>query len=367
MKKILIISVSAGSGHTQAAKAIEKSIRQSFEDTATVHHIDMLEHVSWFPRWWIRDLYGYIIQHFPIIWKNIYNHSNTQKGYKKWIRIFGIWKTLSAHNFIHSVKEYNPTDIICTHPFAAQALCDAGLPAKFSIVLTDYEFHYYWKIPHQARYYVPSEEIKNEARGLGISEKDIVVSGIPIDPKFYEQKDTDTLIQKYRFSLESIKILFLSGGYGFTAIDAFIKKLIEQRWNTPLEIIAIAGKNKKLYKKLLDIQKKHSSTLGLHIIGWTDHIDEYMRIADIIITKSGGLTTTEALTLGKYILITNPLPGQEYANARYIVKNSSGKIVHSTQDIIDNIHNYKKTSKIYKKNDQSMAALVIGKDILKKR
>ena len=111
------------------------------------------------------------------------------------------------------------------------------------------------------------------------------------------------------------------------------------------------------------LQKSLSSFIKLHVVGWTEDIDEYMRIADFIISKPGGSTTSECLVLNKKLIAVQPIPGQEERNAQFLLETNRGYIVHSEEDIVYYLQHGKKNSlRKHKKNPSEM----ILKKILEK-
>jgi processive 1,2-diacylglycerol beta-glucosyltransferase len=204
------------------------------------------------------------------------------------------------------------------------------------VVITDYYAHHIWIAPGANHYFVAHEKIAQQLIKKNISQTQITISGIPVDPIFYQDKPIDELKNKYQLFQERKNILLLSGGQGLIDISQAIKVLF--RSNTPLNIIAIAGKNKKLENKLKKITVP--AHIYLQTIGWTEAIDEYLRLADVVVTKPGGATIAECLALDKPIIIINPIPGPEERNADYLVSNGLAQIVRDTEDLLSYVENW---------------------------
>ena len=114
-------------------------------------------------------------------------------------------------------------------------------------------------------------------------------------------------------------LIFGGGEYGLSNVKLFLTGLLELEED--IQIIAIAGKSKKIQNMFKNITIKYDKkTL---ILGYTDKIPELMSIADFIISKPGGLTTTEILTSNVPFIIINPIPGQEEENARFLLNNGA--------------------------------------------
>ena len=170
------------------------------------------------------------------------------------------------------------------------------------------------------------------------------------------EKPVAELRRKYNLLPEKFTLLILYGGKGFIDISNMIKILFD--YKKPLQIIAIAGKNKNLEEKLNHLSIP--AHISLAVVGWTDKIDEYMRVADVIVSKPGGLTTTECLVLGKPLIAIFPIPGQEEYNARFILENNSGVVAQTTSDLIYYLDKFAIWSRQLAANKkQPMAAQII--------
>ncbi|MEK7084168.1 MAG: glycosyltransferase, partial [Patescibacteria group bacterium] len=187
-------------------------------------------------------------------------------------------------------------------------------------------------------------------------------SGIPIDPVFYAEKNTDTIKQRLGVMPNAPIILVLSGGHGMAKIDETVTTLSHMQ--TPATIIAIAGDNPSLVKKLSALKiPKHIRFIP---IGWTDTIDDYMRIADVIVTKAGGITVSECMAMGKPMILVSPIPGQEDHNARYVVEHGFGKIAANAEDVLAYVNEYgngKKSVTTQQKTSRERAGKIILEQI----
>lgn len=332
MNKLLIISVSAGAGHVRAGEALKKTAECKYPNIEAVH-IDMMDYVTLPVRRAIVDSYDLLVKQAPELWGLIYDKTNNPKRVKRLNKLSKLVNRINATSLYEYVEKFKPDSIICTHFLPANALVE--VPAKYtinclkSIVMTDYDKHALLLAPKLEYYFVATEKMQWKMIQHGIKKEHIINTGIPVDPVFNTQKDQKKLREKLNIDLNEKVILVLSGGQGMGKADDIVKGLFKISQKTT--IIAIAGKNKKLEKRLkqLDLPKH----LPLKIIGWTNSIDEYMRISEVVITKPGGMTTTECIALNKPIIAIHPIPGQEQANALHIIENNYGKIALSYEDI----------------------------------
>jgi len=329
--KLLILSVAAGAGHVQAAKAIKKQAKLDHPDWL-IDHIDCLDFLSLPPKKIFFDSYGVITKKAPFLWRwifNIFNKPNVNKISDKIFKNLILFYTDKIINYINAIK---PDIIICTHPTATNIISiqkkNLIKKPKLWTVIIDYEMHLFW-VNKESNYFVPTEKIKKELiEKHGLTQKNIIVSGIPIDNIFYQEENSEFLKNKY--SLEKNKtILILSGGLGLIRADKIVKEIMKNKNN--LNLVAIAGKNINLEEKLKKI--KPPKNIIYRPLGWTNRVAEYMKMADIIITKPGGMTVTECLALRKPLIIIKPIPGQEEGNANFLLKNNWAVICKKNKEI----------------------------------
>lgn len=332
MQKLLLVSVSAGAGHVRAAEAIRKTAAESHPELA-VKHIDMMDYVSRPMRTAILDTYELMAVQLPELWRFVYKNTDAPRRSRAIRELTKILNFTNAGKFFRFVTDWQPDHILATHFLPAHALIHAPnsfTPRPVSLLMTDYDKHGLLMTPGMAHYFVSTDKMRWKMLAAGLPENSIVVSGIPIDPVFYEKKSAVSLKDKYRVPDNARVILALSGGQGLAKLEKII--LTMMAFSKPSVIFAIAGSSDGLLKKLKKIDP--SAQIDLRVVGWTDAIDEYMRVADVIITKPGGMSTTECITLQKPIIAISPIPGQEEHNAEYILENGFGVIAHTPADLL---------------------------------
>ncbi len=348
MKKILIVSLSAGAGHVRAATALRHTAQKYFSEF-TVEYIDMADYISTPLRKTITDTYDFLVKKMPGVWGYIYQRANSKKNLHRLYTLTDPIRNLSVKKFFQYIEESKPDLIITTHSFPAQVIrrsheSYSGIP--LGVVITDYALHKFWLIDRVDWYFASCARVKNELLLQGVQSEHVFQTGIPVDPVFFENKNVLELKRKYQISPEDKVLLLLSGGQGMVRLDKIVIDL-QKKWQqkTRLTVITIAGSNEKLQKSL-DKLKKHNKNLqvDIRVVGWTESIDEYMRVADLVVTKSGGLTTTECLTLKKFMVITRPVPGQEEENAQFILEQKMGVRFDHLKDLIPMIQTALSTS-----------------------
>jgi processive 1,2-diacylglycerol beta-glucosyltransferase len=181
-------------------------------------------------------------------------------------------------------------------------------------VQTDFQTEPPWVQPEIDVYCVASEEARSQLTGWGISPNRILLCGIPIDPAFGVSFDKSELRRALGLDQRRPVVLVMGGGMGSAPLDGIIESL--ELCRLPLQVVAVAGHNRSLRQALEHLRRK--VTFELHVFGWTDNMPELMAAADLLITKPGGLTTAEALSIGLPMIVTHPIPGPEERHVRYL-------------------------------------------------
>ena len=305
--KVLILSASIGSGHTKAAEAIGKSLNCDFEIVDfTAKEISKLN-------WLAKKIYLAALKFIPDLYDKIYNFMGARQVGT--LTRF-LTSTLMYFPFVRLLKKFSPDVIICTHPFpeAAASLwkfLHAKSARKFllSTILTDYSLHEIWIYSEVDIYFVATEKMKLELAEQSRPNQEIYAFGIPIDLEFGRQE---------KISREkNLTILIMGGGLGLGPIEETLAEL--ENISARLKIIVVTGQNEKLLSRLKNFNSKHETKF----LGNVDNISELMKSADLLITKPGALTMTEAFAVGLPMILNSPIPGPEAKNAEYAITNGA--------------------------------------------
>jgi processive 1,2-diacylglycerol beta-glucosyltransferase len=318
--KVLILSASVGAGHTSAASAIEKELLRQKAATE-VKNIDVLEYTNPLFRRLYGKAYIEMVNTMPEVLGWIYE--SLDKPWQNERRRLALDR-LNTQPFIKLIKKEKPDIAICTHFLPSEIIswlrAKNKIDTKQAIVITDFDAHAMWLCHHFENYFVALDETKVHLSKIGIPNKKITVSGIPIDPIFSEQKDKFEMRQKHGLETDKLTIIVSAGGFGVGNIELLLNSLSELQ--TSSQIIAICGRNKKLKAKIdkLAINKLNNKQVTFHPVGYTKQMDEYMSASDLIVGKPGGLTTSESLAKGLIFVIVNPIPGQEERNSDHLLE-----------------------------------------------
>lgn len=320
LNRVLILSASAGAGHLRAAKAIEKAFLE-LKAAKEVRNIDTLEYTNPLFRQLYSKAYIDIVNKKPEIFGWFYEHYD--KPWQNEHRRLAFDK-LNTKPFIKLLEEYRPDIAVCTHFLPAEIISwlkeKHRVKTRQAIVVTDFDIHAFCLCRHFEHYFVALDETKAHLVALGIPSDQITVSGIPIDPIFSKPKSKRQMRQLYKLEPELPTIIISAGGFGVGPVEKIIESLFKMK-NT-VQVIVICGKNKELKEKVDKILKNTPANLLVRFqsVGYTDKMDSYMAASDLILGKTGGLTTSEALASGLAFIIVDPIPGQEQRNADHLLE-----------------------------------------------
>lgn len=313
-KKFLIITASVGSGHEKAAGAIAEGIRKSFPHA----RLDIVDFMSWHTsavNALMKGCYLKMLAMVPNLYEFMYQFTaGKRKG--------GFIQLLMAYAMSISIKNllrrYEPDVIICTHPFPAEAVSHLSerWRRRFlsAAVITDYSVHQMWICPHMDLYFVGCDFMEKQLMADGINQSTIHVTGIPVAQCFQHELDKAQCRQKLNLAQEEPVVLMMGGGLGLGRIGLALEQL--ETIGESLQLVVVAGRNKELLRRAEDA-RQHSHH-KITVYGYTDKIHQLMGAADVLLTKPGALTLTEAMSLGLPMLLHEPIPGPETDNARYM-------------------------------------------------
>ena len=328
LRRVLLLSASAGAGHIRAAQALEKAFAEMGEGSGErreVQHLDVLNYTNKVFRNLYSKAYIDLVNKMPEVPGWFYD--KLDKPWKNERRRLALDK-LNTRPLVKLLRQYQPDLIISTHFLPAEIVswlrAKERLKSRQVIVVTDFDVHAMWLVHHYEHYFVAIDEARVYLEALGIPAEKITVSGIPIDPVFAQCKDKQEMRAKHGLAADRTTILLSAGGFGVGSVDALIAALLplEQR----AQIVAICGRNEELKERLTReaSQLKPDASVLVKPFGYTKKMDELMTASDLVLGKPGGLTTCEALAKGLVFVIVNPIPGQEERNSDHLLEAGVG-------------------------------------------
>lgn len=370
MKKVVIFYASYGGGHLSAAKSIQKYITENYENVET-QMIDCMKYINKPIEKMTTGAYREMAKKAPKLWGKVY--SRAEKGLIS--EISKDSNKLMAFKLGKLINEINPELIISTHPFSSQMasyLKSKGkIDCEIATILTDFAIHKQWLIgsDYTNNFFVSNDNMKTDMVNLGISENKIHVTGIPMSDRFFENFDNNQIYKMFNLDPNKKVILFFGGGeFGLgkdktaQVLEAFIKKLPDY------QIVAVAGKNEKMKEAFEELAKNNNAENRVKVLGFTDKVPELMHICCLVVSKPGGLTTTESLASNLPMIIINPIPGQEEENAEFLETKGAGVWIRENdnpEDIIDIIFNTENKLENMRENAIRLAKKNSTKEICK--
>lgn len=368
MKKILIFYGSYGGGHLSAARAIKEYIDKNYEDCETVL-VDCIEYINRLLNKVTRKVYSDFAKNAPWAWEYLYKSGEygvAAKASELSTRIM----SLKLNSLL---QDSNPDLIISTHYFSSQ-MCSVlkakgKINCKIATVMTDYESHKQWYIGHEYIDYifVAHNKMKEELVLDDVPDEKVHVTGIPLSNRFLLSYDKGQTLKDFGLVLGKKTVLFFAGGEQglgksntYLILDSIIKLFPN------FQVVAISGKNEKMKRKFDELVEESHKNDSVKILEYTNKVPELMSVSDLIITKPGGLTTTESLASGLPIIVINPIPGQEEGNAKFLEDSGTGIWIKKGDDIkntLTNLFQDEEKLKRMKINARLMAKRNSTKDI----
>jgi processive 1,2-diacylglycerol beta-glucosyltransferase len=327
LKRILLLSASAGAGHVRAAQALEQAFQLHAAERGAdyeIRQVDTLDYTNKVFRHLYSKAYIDLVNKLPEVPGWIYD--KLDKPWKNERRRLALDK-LNTRPFVKLLREYHPDIIVCTHFLPAEIVswlkAKERLNSRQAIVVTDFDVHAMWLVHHYEHYFVAVEESRVYLEALGIPANKITVTGIPIDPVFAQRKDKTEMRLKHGLEPERTTILLSAGGFGVGSVEVLIDSILPLKHSA--QVVAICGRNDELKTRLQKSAKlRANGNVVVKPIGYTTEMDEFMSASDIVIGKPGGLTTSEALAKGLAFVIVNPIPGQEERNSDHLLEGVVG-------------------------------------------
>lgn len=328
--RILLLSASVGSGHVRAAEAIGAALQRLCPD-ATVRHVDVLKLTNRsFRRVYSRGYFD-LIDAAPHLVGYLYDRFDRPLGplQRAGDRFRFALQRLNVRQ-LEDLLTAEPWDLaINTHFLPAEVIAALKRRGRVDIphitVTTDFDAHRLWVNEPCEHYFTATEEGRANLMQWGVPQTRITAAGIPVHPVFAEQRNAWECKSRLDLFDDRPVVLQLAGGRGHGPIERLHRSLLEVA--APLQIVAVAGHNAAARTALeaMPCPPRHRRV----VLGYTDRIDEYMAAADVIVSKPGGLTASEALCRGAAMLIVDPIPGQENRNSDYLLEGGAAVKVNN--------------------------------------
>ncbi len=321
-ESILILTASAGAGHTVAAEALRAEF-QARHPGVTVEVVDVLTRMSgWFRRAYA-DGYLAVSNRMPELMGLLYERLDRGRGplpdgLRGWIQ------RRSAGRLLRWLPARRPRLIVNTHFLAAELV--AGLRRRGRLdcpqvtVTTDFELHRIWLQPPTEHYFTATPEGRDDLIASGIDPRRVDATGLPVRAAFRAPLDLPATRQRLGLAEVGPVVVLACGGFGVGPTAELFRELLKVPRNA--YVVALTGRNPALGRRLSRIVADGHGHRA-RVVGYTDEMAAWMRAATLLVTKPGGLTIAEALACGTPLVLTRPIPGQEERNSDYVLEHGA--------------------------------------------
>ncbi len=329
--KILMVHASAGAGHQKAAEALFAGVQKTYPQHE-VKIIDALDYTSPSFKKLYCGTYFFLISQLPLVWGLFFNILE-QNWIQPLVRISRrFYNSIVAESLEQFLQEEQFDYIFSTHFMPTEvgaALKRKGLiRSQLITVITDFDVHKIWLAEGVDRYTVASDWTKRKLKRLGVEEEKILVSGIPVNDKFLESFDIGFLKKKLGFVDNNFTVLLATGSFGIGPLEEIVQYLFLEGFQT----LVVCGQNEDLRTRLNE--KNYSN---VKVLGLVDNMHELMSVSDVMVTKPGGLSISEALVRQLPLIFFNPIPGQEAHNVQVLASHQIGFLAQNPEQIIQEV------------------------------
>ena len=311
--RILILTCATGGGHLRAAAALEKYIRETTDHE--VIQMDFLKSINKMLDKTVCESYLFMAKKTPSLFGHVYRKTNEDNALADLVPKAS---EMFAWQLLPRIQKFAPDVIISVHPFATEMISglkeDKKILCPLICIMTDYGVHKAWISPNVDAYVVASDHMVDELRRFGVEKEKINPYGIPVHDVFFDKQDQATLLQEMELDPHVPTVLFMAGSMGVSNIVDLYGELCASPLS--LQMIIITGNNKKLYEVFSE--KIENSPKKTKLLKFTTEVERYMHASDLIVTKPGGLTVSEALACNLPLAVFDAIPGQEEDNANFL-------------------------------------------------
>lgn len=321
MKRVLFLMSDTGGGHRAAAEAIRDALYLRYgRENVAAELVDVFRE-SIFPLNYMPEFYPWLVNRSKASWEAGYKFSNTPERARMLSR--GMYLS-SAHRLKRMARQHPADVVVCVHSVITRPSLRVyrRLPKRppFITVVTDLvSTHVFWYDKHTDRCLVPTKPAYDRGLECGLGPQQLRVTGLPVHPDFMQSlKDKRAARAELGWHPDLPTVLMVAGGEGMGPLYEAARAINER--NTGCQLVIIAGKNKTLRTKL----EASSWNQPTHIYPFVTNMPLMMAAADILVTKAGPATISEACIAGLPMIIYDAIPGQETGNVDYVVENNAG-------------------------------------------
>lgn len=322
--RVLIFSAATGGGHLRTAQALEQYMNHHVVG-AQVKVVDAFKEIHCIYDKIVCGGYHFVATKTPILFGRMYHRTNDNSPLSKLVPKINV---ALGKRLLSLINEFHPDVIVTTHPFVTEMVShlkgDGLVTAKQLVIMTDYAPHKTWIAANVDGYIVANEDMVNPmVQDLGVEQEKIYPYGIPVLEVFFQPQSKQVLRKEIGLFPQKTTVLLMAGSFGVKNIVQIYREIIRIPFD--FQMIVITGKNQRLFDTLKTPAKL--SPKKTKLVMFTQKVEQYMQASDIIITKPGGLTITEAIASNLPMLVFDSIPGQEEDNADFLELHGMAKRV----------------------------------------
>ncbi len=337
-RSIVILSVSAGTGHMRAAAALRSAFQED-DPECRVSILDTFKYTTPLLEKLILGTYMEMLRHTPALYGYLFSRSERGRflsGYVK-TEFNRLLSRFSAARLLKYINEHSPEAVICTHAFplgVLSAIRRQGQYGCFTVgAITDFIIHPFWVFPEVDLYLVGAGKLAEDLVDCGIAAERVQAAGIPIDPVFTAPVDRKAVLSGLGLEPGLTTILVMGGGLGMGPLHESVQTL--GSLDLPCQIIVVTGHNVQLKERIEQMAPGLANPV--RVLGYVNNVNELMASSDIMVSKAGGLSCAEALAAGIPLLIMDPLPGQEQRNTQFLSSAGAAVAVNGVRDLVEKV------------------------------
>lgn len=332
MVNILILMSDTGGGHRAAAEALIEAFGQVPSGRCQAEMVDFIVQCTPFPINRVGRLYRPSVNYAAPLWGWMYYVTDHPRRMTAILRLL---IPLASRKLTALLRQRAPDLVVSVHPLAnhltIQALTDLASPIPFVTVVTDLvTAHTSWFSPDVDLCVVPSHGARRRALRAGVPEEKLRVVGLPVSTRFLEHRTDDKGELRRKLGLEEDRrtVLLVGGGEGMGRLGDIARAIASS--GLDLQLMVVAGRNEALRRRLASTVW----SVPTFVYGFVTNMPELMAAADVIVTKAGPGTVTEALTCGLPIILSGFVPGQEVGNVQFVVEGGAGLLAETPENIV---------------------------------
>jgi len=320
--RIAILYATVGTGHKTAAKALAKWFKLVSSDVEVLC-LDTLSFYSPIVRGIYTKSYLELVRKMPQLWGYFYDTMDNPSAREGVLAtIADLTEKVNTMTLLDELENFSPDAVLFTHFFGSQAVLDKlGDQIPVCYVNTDFLSHVFHRNPLFHAWFAASEETLEQYLADGLEAERLFLTGIPVDPIYVSPPSKEEGRVRLGIERDVNHILVMGGGIGVGPIEEVLDSLYK---DTNALITVICGNNEKLFKKL---SNQWEGISRVDVKGFVDNIIDYYASCDLVFMKPGGLSTSELLCMGKPIILTDPIPGQEQRNSDYLLDRQAARVL----------------------------------------